>query len=62
MAGAGELNVDGYADIAVGALRYDTVADGGAAFVFYAGSAEGLSPLASQFAVTFSVYELVLPA
>jgi hypothetical protein len=41
--GAGDLNADGYADIIVGARRYDAgETDEGAAFVFY-GSAAGIA-------------------
>lgn len=41
---AGDVDADGYADLAVGAWRWqDTVQDEGAAFLF-AGSATGLSP------------------
>ena len=43
VAGAGDVNGDGYDDVIVGAPEYDTaVVDGGAAFVFH-GSAGGLS-------------------
>jgi len=43
VAGAGDVNGDGYSDVIVGAYRYDiTHLDEGAAFVYY-GSASGLS-------------------
>ena len=38
----GDVNADGYADIAVGARSFDSVLNGGAVFVFH-GSANGLS-------------------
>ncbi len=41
VAGAGDLNGDGYADVIVGAPAYDAAQTGGAAFVFL-GSATGL--------------------
>ncbi len=43
VAGAGDVNGDGYADVIVGALSYDaTLPDSGAAFVFH-GSATGIA-------------------
>ncbi len=43
VAGLGDVNADGYADVAVGASNYDTlVGDEGAVFVYY-GSASGIS-------------------
>jgi len=44
VAGAGDLNADGYADVVVGAYQYDDLAqlDEGAGFVFY-GSANGIA-------------------
>ena len=39
---AGDVNGDGYADVIVGSPRFDTINNGGAAFVFY-GAAGGLN-------------------
>ncbi len=49
VAGAGDVNGDGFADVIVGARGYDSgQADEGAAFVYY-GTAKGRLVLASQF-------------
>jgi FG-GAP-like repeat/FG-GAP repeat len=52
VAAAGDVNGDGFADVIVGALRYDTGvlgADEGAAFVFLGNGSSGRPVLARQF-------------
>ncbi len=48
LAGAGDINGDGYSDVIVGAAQFDnTFGDDGATFVYY-GSATGINPVAAQ--------------
>ena len=63
VAGAGDVNNDGYADVIVGADRFDTlVIDGGAAFIYFGGPGEfdinadsRLSPGQAQAQLGYSV-------
>ncbi|HEX5637143.1 MAG TPA: integrin alpha, partial [Gammaproteobacteria bacterium] len=48
LAGAGDVNGDGYSDVIVGAAQYDnTIGDDGATIVYY-GSATGINPVAAR--------------